>query len=375
MHARSSMAASADSFRVYLGAGLCESAVVLIAIGANIQRYALDRISPARRICNIVSARSLLWLCGLSVYFTANVIYTIALVFAPASLCATLMATIVPINALTSRLILGEKLQLVDIQGGLAITGGICLAAYAAPYTNDEYDAEQLQRLFFAPDSVWLLLAQISAVLTLAVIVLAHESECCCAPACLSPAMPFAYPVVIGLLESLVQTAQKGGSSLLAQTLGGGASPIDSDGIFWYVMGAWGLTSLLVVWWLRKGLSMIEASRLLPIEYGTFTASSVVAGLVVYDEAQYVSKPHRVLMTIGVVLVALGCAFVGSRRALRCEVRWTSDSAEAEEAAAREASLRETLLYPPQGNGKRQQQQKYAKPQQQQAVPHGLQLH
>ena len=187
--------------------------------------------------------------------------------------------------------------------------------------------------------------------------------------------MPFAYPVVIGLLESLVQTAQKGGSSLLAQTLGGGASPIDSDGIFWYVMGAWGLTSLLVVWWLRKGLSMIEASRLLPIEYGTFTASSVVAGLVVYDEAQYVSKPHRVLMTIGVVLVALGCAFVGSRRALRCEVRWTSDSAEAEEAAAREASLRETLLYPPQGNGKRQQQQKYAKPQQQQAVPHGLQLH
>ena len=44
-----------------------------------------------------------------------------------------------------------------------------------------------------------------------------------------------------------------------------------------------------------------------------------MAGLVVYDEAQYVSTEHRALMAAGVALVALGCAFVGSRRALRSD--------------------------------------------------------
>ena len=35
-----------------------------------------------------------------------------------------------------------------------------------------------------------------------------------------------------------------------------------------------------VIWWLRKGLERLEASRLLPVEYGTVTATSVPAASV-----------------------------------------------------------------------------------------------
>ena len=76
---------------IYAGAAICEGAVVLIAVGANVQRYALDVIDPAKH--NVYA--NFVWLAGLTIYFTANVLYTIALVYAPASLCATLMATIV----------------------------------------------------------------------------------------------------------------------------------------------------------------------------------------------------------------------------------------------------------------------------------------
>lgn len=341
-------------FGVSFGVALCEVAVVLIAVGANIQRYALSRISPARRWWSCVSVRTAVWLGGLSIYFFANVLYTIALVYAPASLCATLMATIVPINALSSRLILGEVLHLVDIQGGAAITAGISLAAYAAPYKSSRYDADTLASLILNPDSLLLLGSLATVIVVLGVLVLAHENgwcSCCCrntssqpsrTASVLTMAMPFCYPIVIGLLESFVQLAQKGGSSMLALTLGG-QSQLGSP-VFWQVICLWVGSSLLVVWWLRKGLRRVEASRLLPIEYGAFTSSSVLAGLVVYNEADDLTSDHLTLMGCGVVLVIAGCAFVGSRRAVRCEMRWTSDEAEEEDRRQREASLRESLL-------------------------------
>ena len=52
------------------------------------------------------------------------------------------------------------------------------------------------------------------------------------------------------------------------------------------VVAWWAGASLLVVWWLRKALNALEASRVLPIEYGTFTCVSVVLGLICYDEVQ-----------------------------------------------------------------------------------------
>ena len=326
--------------RVYLGMGVCEVSVVLISVGASLQRYALSRIDPELHWCSCISVRTVSWLGGLTVYFFANVLYTIALVYAPASLCATLMATIVPINAAVSRLILGEVLHLVDVQGGAAITVGISLAAYAAPYTASSYDADALEELVLRPGSLCLLGTLAALIVVLACAVLSHETWGSTSSV-LAVAMPFCYPIVIGLLESYVQLAQKGGSSMMALTLGG-ESQLESP-VFVVVMAMWVLSSLLVVWWLRKGLRKLEASRLLPIEYGAFTSSSVLAGLVVYDEAQYVSQEHRVVMACGVTLVIAGCAFVGTRRAVRCQVRWrwTSDEMEREE---REATLRESLL-------------------------------
>ena len=208
------------------GVGVCEVSVIFIAIGANLQRYALDRIDPSLRVCHFLSTRTVAWLGALGVYFFANVLYTIALVYAPASLCATLFATIVPVNAVTSRLILGEVLHLVDIEGGLLIFIGIGFAAHAAPQSTATYDADQLHSLLLAPRSLLLLGGIALVALALAVMVTLHEAGCCMSlptprfgrrTAQLTGLMPFAYPLVIGLLESLVQIAQKSGESLRAR--------------------------------------------------------------------------------------------------------------------------------------------------------------
>lgn len=316
--------------RVAFGIGLVVVAVVLIALGSNLQRYALTRIDPARRVFSTIVERDLIWAFGLVVYFTANVLYTIALAFTPASVCATLIADVVIVNAGTSRCLLQERLQPVDVQGSALISVGIVLAAAYAPYETASYSAAQCTTLFTAPTALALLGLLGLVLFVLAATVLRHEADlerrrrlrakgiAVSKEDVLfqrrAAAMPFAYPLVTGLLESLVQLMQKGGSSMIALTMGGDSQL--RQPAFAAVLAAWAASSLAAVWWMRKGLENLPAHRMLPVEYGAFVSSSVVVGLVVYDEARYVDAAATWCIALGVALVVAGCGLIGSRRVL-----------------------------------------------------------
>ena len=97
---------------------------------------------------------SAVWLTGLIVYFLGNVVYTAALAYAPASLCAALMATVVVANAVIGRVLLKETLMMCDYQGGVLIGIGIALTAAYAPHALVRYDAGLLSQLFLAPPAV-----------------------------------------------------------------------------------------------------------------------------------------------------------------------------------------------------------------------------
>ena len=86
---------------------------------------------------------------------------------------------------------------------------------------------------------------------------------------------------------------------------------------FWLVLLAWALLSVGVIFWLRKGLKRLEASRLLPIEYGTVTATSVLGGLMLYQEAAAVPRFNLAMMGGGIVLICGGCALVGQRKTIK----------------------------------------------------------
>lgn len=91
---------------------------------------------------------------------------------------------------------------------------------------------------------------------------------------------------------------------------------------FWAICLAWTVLSIAAIWWLRKGLLHLPASRLLPVEYGCVTATSVLGGLILFREHQYVPAESLGWMGFGLVLICIGCALVGRRcgpsiRALR----------------------------------------------------------
>ena len=78
--------------------------------------------------------------------------------------------------------------------------------------------------------------------------------------------------------------------------------------IFWVVCLLLVLLSFGVVWWLRKGLTVLPASRLLPVEYGTVTSTQILGGLIVYQEHRFVSKFNLWMMFLGLLLILIGCA-------------------------------------------------------------------
>lgn len=135
---------------VILGVVLCEVAVVMIALGSDLQRYALTMVAPERR-CGPFSFSNTLWFVGLIIYFSGNGVFVAALGLAPASLCAALIATVVVANALISRVLLKETLARCDYHGGALIMAGIALTAAFAPYTSVEYTAAAIDDLIAHP--------------------------------------------------------------------------------------------------------------------------------------------------------------------------------------------------------------------------------
>ena len=395
----------------------------MIALGSDVQRYALTVIEPERRCLGRISLQNTLWLIGLLTYFGGNGVFVAALGLAPASLCAALMATVVVANALISRVLLKEHLERCDYHGGALIMLGIAVTAAFAPYTSIEYTAGAVGKLIVHPAGLTYLLLLCSFFFCIMMLVLrdekrerehAHKLECeqrvtsrgrgahSAATELMSSAsstevaapgdggrhvaaslsggrrraggraqlklhalMPFCYPVLIGTFETLVQMCMKvplppslphslthpttqpptcsltnshlspppppsfclppppslslwqGGSSMLFLTL---FPPYESQlchATFWLVILAWALLSIAVIWWLRKGLERLEASRLLPVEYGTVTATSVLGGLVLYQEARHVGTLNLCFMGVGILLICLGCGSSGSARRCR----------------------------------------------------------
>ena len=96
---------------VLLGVALVLVAVAMLALGSNLQRYALTMEWCAERRLGPCSCETFLYLTGLIIYFSGNGVFVVGLGLAPASLCASLIASVVVFNALIARLLNDEKLH------------------------------------------------------------------------------------------------------------------------------------------------------------------------------------------------------------------------------------------------------------------------
>ena len=124
--------------------------------------------------------------------------------------------------------------------------------------------------------------------------------------------MPFAYPMVVGAIESL-GTLCMAPSARMIYSQAAGVNQL-CYAVFYLVPIAGVCCFLAQVWWLRKALLHLEVSRQLPVEYGTVSTISVLGFLIFFREGQYVTAEQGAAIAGGIALIVLGCGLIGSRR-------------------------------------------------------------
>ena len=99
----------------------------LIVLGTVVQRYGLIVVRQDG-CCGKTSSgcSNSVWLSGWVIYVAGNGVYTYAVTMAPATLCSALLGTAVVWNGIIARFILGERLELCDVHGGILILTPLC---------------------------------------------------------------------------------------------------------------------------------------------------------------------------------------------------------------------------------------------------------
>ena len=333
---------------IFVGVLLCVIGIGMLCLGTTVQKYGLTVV--VEKGCCGSKRRGMstaVWLFGWIIYASGNGVYTFAVTLAPATVCSALVGLACIWNGLIARLLLGERLEACDLQGGTLIMSGIAMIPIFGPTESIEHTAPQFLALLLNGVGGQVYLAcVVLLILGLATFVMLHErSERVAAtkpsvamqhaggeargaqssqpsqppiataaesPSAVTALVPFAYPIIVGSIESLQTLCLIASSRMFFRSL----QTDDSQfcyATFWAVSGSLALMVVGQVWWLRKALLKLAVSRVLPIEYGTVACLSVLGSVILFQEGVYVPDNFGWGIASGIALIMLGCGQVGSR--------------------------------------------------------------
>jgi len=104
-----------------------------LALAMSVQRYAMITVPPVQFICFQVKHQSLVWFCGLVIYWIANGLFAVALIFAPLALLGAIFTTLLVWNLFFGKWLLNEEVTLIKSLGAAFIMIGVSLIGIATP--------------------------------------------------------------------------------------------------------------------------------------------------------------------------------------------------------------------------------------------------
>jgi hypothetical protein len=294
------------------------------------------------------------------VYTAGNAFYTVALSYAPLSLCTSVFSVVLVWNGILGRLLLGERMTLPDVVGCTTIMVGIVITSVFMNESPTNYDASQLVQLAEKPLALAYACIVIFLLITFTLTLrsfekqyptfgkavkssaghghgvpgfrsgdamdsrslmreprpvlnpggsvdTARDAERCPSHAEATCAM-LTYPTVCAMYESIVQVLLKAWSNMVYDTLKGNSQL--GTNTFWAVTGLLFLTTLGVIYWLRRGYSRFEVVKLQPVQMGVLETSTIVAALMFYREYEQLSVDDMCFAGVGVFWILVGLALM-----------------------------------------------------------------
>lgn len=122
-----------SSGEVFLGVILAAFGAACLALAMSVQRYGLTTPPPVPFLCVFELKQFWVWFCGLLIYWVANGLFALSLIYAPLALLGAIFTTLLVWNLLFGWLLLGEKITLIKAAGALCIMIGVALIGIASP--------------------------------------------------------------------------------------------------------------------------------------------------------------------------------------------------------------------------------------------------
>ena len=317
-----------ENYPLAIGLDVCGAC--LYSAGLVMQRYGLSypAVAPGRvSVFGRRLKRNTCWCLGLFVYGCGNLVYTAAMQFAPVSLLTTVFAVSLAMNALLSKLVMGEAVDRNGVLGYCVIMGGIGVSSVGLPKETAAFSADDLAAMAVQPLAALYLLIIASMVGGLTLWVLRFEARFPPPPPTMSTvdldaaARPdsevvpkktlfgaqLCFPTVLSSYETMSQLCIKGGSSMMLVS----ATSENQTGkaMFWAVILVGLACTAQAVRWLRRCYSRFDTTTMLPVEYGMLTLSSTFGGMMFFQEYKQLEAEDWRWVITGefILLCGMGC--------------------------------------------------------------------
>jgi multidrug transporter EmrE-like cation transporter len=321
--------------RNLFGAFLAGLGAVFLALSMSVQRYAMVTSPPIFYFFGITIGQCSGWFLGLVIYWIANILFAISLLYAPLALLSAIWTTLLVWNLLFGWWFLNEKCTIIKAIGITVIMTGVSLIGVGTPsgipttYTSDEIELftnskRGLTYLTFLTVLVTLSLIEIGVfesrypldidedchkalrdtiINRHSLTVLDQVMPIPDSPVWLNNVMGVVYPGSLGMDEAIGHLSLKALMVLVENCFTGGDC---GSTILWAMFAIWAITSLATLWWLRAVYRRYDVTLALPIEYGTVMLCDAITSIVFFQEDAYMDTWQLITTISGVALILIG---------------------------------------------------------------------
>jgi hypothetical protein len=349
---------AASGFVIGIVLAIC--AAFTLALSMNVQQFALS--APIKHRILARWGRDMIWVGGLFLYLMAQGFLVAALNFGPQTLISAVFATVLLFDALIARFILRKEILATDALGLAVILAAVMVCAICGPNIDYDVSIPVVKNCITNPMGALFTMASFMFVCMLTKLVFVFEATY---PLFRSPEveelqmkngvdavikppkhveslMMVIYPLALAVVEMGGQTTLKGFMGMVIFDI----ELVFTSGIFWAVACTWLCCVAGTVYGLRKVYAKFETVECLPIEYGVNTVLCIFAGLIFYQEHQYVDSTNLVIISVSACFVPVGVAIMvlGKRDAIGHEQNQLSLEAQLERAAVQQPSQHERTV-------------------------------
>jgi len=127
-----------SSEEVFFGVVLAAIGACCLALAMSVQRYGL-KTPPPVPFLGFQLPQFWVWFSGLLIYWVANGLFAVSLIYAPLALLGAIFTTLLVWNLLFGWLLLGETITVIKALGAMLIMVGVALIGIATPTVPSDY--------------------------------------------------------------------------------------------------------------------------------------------------------------------------------------------------------------------------------------------